>query len=87
MGEMTRGEPATKSEAAEIAAAAPEKAQPPRLPSLSASSSEPETVEDAAAQLLRPILKQWLSENMPKIVEKALKSESGDGGPPIRPRI
>jgi hypothetical protein len=36
------------------------------------------TMEDAAAQLLRPILKQWLTENMPKIVEKALRSEAGD---------
>ena len=35
-------------------------------------------MEDAAAQLLRPILKQWLTENMPKIVEKALRSEAGD---------
>jgi cell pole-organizing protein PopZ len=35
-------------------------------------------LEDAAAQLLRPILKQWLTENMPKIVEKALRSEVGE---------
>jgi cell pole-organizing protein PopZ len=34
-------------------------------------------VEDAAAQLLRPILRQWLTENMPKIVEKALRDETG----------
>jgi hypothetical protein len=42
-------------------------------------------VEDAAAQLLRPMLRQWLSENMPKIVESALRSEAADsvrpGGP------
>lgn len=38
-------------------------------------------VEDAAAQLLRPMLRQWLQENMPKIVEKALRSEAGDDGP------
>lgn len=35
-------------------------------------------LEDAAAQLLRPILKQWLTDNMPKIVEKALRSEAGE---------
>ena len=38
-------------------------------------------LEDAAAQLLRPILKQWLTENMPKIVEKALRSEAGEEFP------
>jgi cell pole-organizing protein PopZ len=38
-------------------------------------------LEDAAAQLLRPILKQWLTENMPKIVEKALRSEAGEDFP------
>ncbi len=38
-------------------------------------------MEDAAAQLLRPILKQWLMENMPKIVEKALRSEAGGDFP------
>ena len=39
-------------------------------------------MEDAAAQLLRPILKQWLTENMPKIVEKALRSEASEDYPP-----
>lgn len=39
-------------------------------------------LEDAAAQLLRPILKQWLTDNMPKIVEKALRSEAGEDFPP-----
>ena len=63
--------------------------QPPRIPEVAASvhtgghsgahsGVHNDGVEDAAAQLLRPILKQWLTENMPKIVEKALRSESGD---------
>ena len=63
--------------------------QPPRVPEVAASvhtgghsgahsGVHNDDVEDAAAQLLRPILKQWLTENMPKIVEKALRSESGD---------
>lgn len=46
----------------------------------------PAGLEDAAAMLLRPILKQWLSENMPKIVEKALRSEVGADIPPPGPR-
>lgn len=51
--------------------------QPPRLPDFPFSGDGNGDVEDAAAQLLRPILRQWLSENMPKIVEKALLTETG----------
>jgi len=56
---------------------AAEFAYPPRLPDLPFPHEEGGNVEDAAAQLLRPILRQWLSENMPKIVEKALLTETG----------
>jgi hypothetical protein len=52
--------------------------QLPRLPEVASDGFSNGGVEDAAAQLLRPILKQWLTENMPKIVEKALRSESDD---------
>jgi cell pole-organizing protein PopZ len=41
-------------------------------------STEPvgdRTMEDAVADLLRPLLKTWLAENMPKIVERALRRE------------
>jgi cell pole-organizing protein PopZ len=75
----------------EVAARQPivEPPQPPRIPEVASgvhsgahssahSAVHNDGVEDAAAQLLRPILKQWLMENMPKIVEKALRSESGD---------
>lgn len=54
--------------------------QPPRLPGLQPLHGDGGDVEDAAAQLLRPILRQWLSENMPKIVEKALLTETGGSG-------
>lgn len=50
---------------------------PPRLPDFPFGPEAGGDVEDAAAQLLRPILRQWLSENMPKIVEKALLTETG----------
>jgi Protein of unknown function (DUF2497) len=50
---------------------------PPRLPEVYGAAEASGGVEDAAAQLLRPILRQWLSENMPKIVEKALLTETG----------
>ena len=57
----------------------PQRPQPPRLPELYASHEPVDGAEDAAAQLLRPILRQWLTENMPKIVEKALMNEAGAG--------
>ncbi len=36
------------------------------------------TLEDTVSELLRPMLRQWLDENMPRIVEKALKIEVAD---------
>lgn len=57
----------------------PQRPQPPRLPELYASAEPADGAEDMAAQLLRPILRQWLTENMPKIVEKALMNEAGAG--------
>lgn len=52
----------------------------PGLPALSeahllASSPAPQKLDRAAAELLRPMLRQWLAENMPRIVEEALRSE------------
>lgn len=37
------------------------------------------TMEDTVAELLRPMLRSWLAENMPKIVERALRKEFDDG--------
>ena len=37
------------------------------------------TVEDIVAELLRPMLRQWLAENMPRMVEKALRVELAEG--------
>jgi cell pole-organizing protein PopZ len=37
-------------------------------------------LDGAAAELLRPMLRQWLAENMPRIVEAALRSELTIGG-------
>lgn len=38
-------------------------------------SEEPGAIEDATADLLRPMLRQWLADNMPRMVEKALHIE------------
>jgi len=70
--------PVRPPEPAPAPVAAKAAVEPPRLPELPASGANG-AVEDAAAQLLRPILKQWLTENMPKIVEKALRNEDDHG--------
>ncbi len=82
MGELTR-----KAFEPEPPPPAPEPpAQPPALPAKTVSQSAgPESADDAAAQLLRPMLRAWLHENMPKIVEKALLSEV-QGELPQKPR-
>lgn len=47
---------------------------PPPLPA-GAEVAAPGNIEDATADLLRPMLRQWLSDNMPRMVEKALHIE------------
>jgi cell pole-organizing protein PopZ len=37
-------------------------------------------IEDSTADLLRPMLRQWLAENMPRMVEKALHIEVAESG-------
>jgi cell pole-organizing protein PopZ len=54
------------SEASEAAAMTP-----PRLPDAQGDG----TIEDTTAELLRPMLRQWLADNMPRMVEKALHIE------------
>jgi hypothetical protein len=33
------------------------------------------TLEDAVREMLRPLLVQWLNENMPRILESAIREE------------
>lgn len=90
LGEMTRQANAPKQiEPPKPVAQAP---QPPPLrhpmqPPASDAQASAGGMEDAAAQLLRPILKQWLTDNMPKIVEKALRSEAGEDFAPQDPNF
>lgn len=79
MGEMTRQVNTPKPvEPPKPAPQAIAPQPPPLRPQPPAADTSAGGLEDAAAQLLRPILKQWLTENMPKIVEKALRSEAAD---------
>ena len=80
VGELTR-----KAFEPEPAPVQPVAAQPPALPEKSQANHAADAVDDAAAQLLRPMLRVWLHENMPKIVEKALLSEI-QGEPSPKPR-
>ncbi|MEO8420263.1 MAG: DUF2497 domain-containing protein [Hyphomicrobium sp.] len=54
----------------------------------SSAPGAPPKMDRAAAELLRPMLRQWLAENMPRIVEDALRSEltdtQGDGKDPAK---
>lgn len=50
---------------------------------IGADNTTPVPIDAAAADLLRPMLQDWLSENLPRIVEKALRIEMT--GAPTQP--
>jgi hypothetical protein len=70
-----------------VAAVSQSLAQPPTpvvaehgLPTVAPAPSAlvpqpPVTFEDAISAMLRPMLRDWLDDNMPRMVEKALKEE------------
>ena len=93
LGELSRA--ASEPKPVEQPAPPPQQAmavQPPPLlrPIHDTADAAGGGAEDVAAQLLRPILQQWLTDNMPRIVERALRSEiSGEPqtpGPAGQPR-
>jgi cell pole-organizing protein PopZ len=61
----------------------PDVADKADAPSAAGAPGAPPKMDRAAAELLRPMLRQWLADNMPRIVEDALRSEltdtQGDG--------
>jgi cell pole-organizing protein PopZ len=65
--------PEARSAPPEVAPAS----QPPVVAETPAPASPPavRTLEDTVAELLRPVLRQWLDDNMPRIVEKAFREE------------
>lgn len=42
---------------------------------LQVSSGQPRTLEDMVADMVKPMLQKWLQDNMPRIIEKALRVE------------
>lgn len=60
---------------------------PPPLPASATEDAAAEgvgSIEDTTADLLRPMLRQWLADNMPRMVEKALHIEIAESVKPIR---
>jgi cell pole-organizing protein PopZ len=55
---------------------APAQARPAASPGSTSPASR--TMEETVVELLRPMLRQWLDANMPRIVEKSLKAELAD---------
>lgn len=55
--------------------AAPQPSTLPATVSPAASNPGTRTLEDAVADMLRPMLQQWVAENMPRIIERALRTE------------
>ena len=60
---------------AESAASAASKAFQSLSQSVQVSRGEGRTLEDIVVEMLRPILKDWLDENLPAIVEEKVEEE------------
>jgi hypothetical protein len=62
--------------AVDVASTEPSLHVPPPVPhTVQPSQAGSAPIEDSTADLLRPMLRQWLAENMPRMVEKALHIE------------
>jgi cell pole-organizing protein PopZ len=46
-----------------------------RLLSTTVLNANPHTLDDLVAEMLRPMLKSWLDENLPSLVERLVRSE------------
>ena len=60
---------------------------PPPLPASAGPQEAVEgvgSIEDTTADLLRPMLRQWLADNMPRMVEKALHIEIAESVKPLK---
>ena len=60
---------------------------PPPLPAFAGQAEGAEgvgSIEDTTADLLRPMLRQWLADNMPRMVEKALHIEIAESVKPLK---
>jgi Protein of unknown function (DUF2497) len=42
-------------------------------------AATPRTLEDTVTDMLRPMLEKWVETNMPRLMEKALRGDTGKG--------
>lgn len=72
---------------AATAVRAPQPAMPDlgNLPLAAPQGAPARTLEDAVADMLRPMLQKWVADNMPRIMERALRVEMGSTKPPGKP--
>ncbi len=61
-------------------------AGPRPLETRSPDQHQSRTLEDVVVDMMRPMLEKWLAENMPRIVERALKLDAAAPGKPGTPR-
>ena len=84
LGALAAGLAASSAASAPVTAAttapstyAAQSVQAPRPPAGAAPAAPPvRTLEDAIADMMRPMLQQWITDNMPRIIEKALRVET-----------
>jgi hypothetical protein len=74
------------TEAVQEPAPAPEHRPTPAPDVAAAPGPAVGSIEDATADLLRPMLRQWLADNMPRMVEKALSIEVAESVRINRPK-
>ena len=55
------------------------------LPVAAPQGAPVRTLEDAVADMLRPMLQKWVADNMPRIMERALRVEVGNVNPTGKP--
>ncbi|WP_333795242.1 DUF2497 domain-containing protein [Hyphomicrobium sp.] len=78
VAEPKQSTPAPEPSTLPAATTAPQPAAPAPAPAMAtASPPAARTLEDVVADMLKPILQQWVDENMPRIVERALRNEVG----------
>ncbi len=66
---------APKPAAPAPAAQKPETPPQPAPAATSAGPAVPKTMDETVVELLRPLLREWLEKNMPRLIEPALKAE------------
>lgn len=77
VAEPERPAPAPQPSTLPAATAPPPASPAPVAPAAAVSQPAVRTLEDVVADMLKPILQQWVDENMPRIVERALRNEVG----------